>query len=255
MRKIALVVSVFALLLASCGSNTKKYITDESISQLSLASVSAFTQAQQQLEIIGSDFKIGDLPEGDVQVCNKPVPRALVDVLGKDMATDLKLAVCLSEGRNLKPVLDKDDAFLADLESLVLSYDIESFMYDVACLESLKLDEKNWRDQLPFRKGVPTVPIRKDDVDKAKEKLAKIKTDFGENIKRIVGNLKQSGGDMEMVFWLEDSGKEIKTYFESYCQQVDGPAMPYADSDTIIMDRMAKPYAELFGQELKLTDQ
>lgn len=255
MKKTILTVWVFALLLASCGTDAKKYITDESISQLRLASVSAFTQAQQQLEIIGSDFKIGDLPEGDVQVCNKPVPRALVDVLGKDMATDLKLAVCLSEGRNLKPVLDKDDAFLADLESLGLNYDVDSFMYDVACLESLKLDEKNWRDQLPFRKGVPTVPIRKDDVDKAREKLAKIKADFGENVKRIVGNLKQSGGDMEMVFWLEDSGKEISTYLESYCEQKDGPAMPYADCDTIITDRMAKPYRELFGQELKLTDQ
>jgi hypothetical protein len=249
MRKIVLAIAAAAVALNGCGKDTTRYITDESISQLRLASVSAFTQAQAEIEMIGSDFCVGG--SGDL-ACKKPVPRALVKVLGRELATDLKLAVCLSESQNLEPVADSDSLFARELEAISITYDMECIMYDVSCLESLKLDQGNWRKQLPYREGVPTVQVSKAEAEASRAKLMKIRDDLEQSVRMIVNNLKQSGGDLEIVYGLDDAGKEIVNYLETYIMQPDGPVMPKADQDTFIHDRIFRPYEALFGEPLKL---
>jgi hypothetical protein len=246
------IISVVCLSAAGCGTDNSKYITDESISQFKLASVSAFTQAQMQIETIGSDFKIGNLPEGDVRVCEKPVPRALIKVLGQDLAVDLKLAVCLAEGRKLDIKLEKDSELAQLIGVMDVTYDLNSIMYDVSCLEALKLGDKDWRKKLPFRKGVPTEKIEQAELGAATEKLLRIESDFSANLDRIVSNLKQSGGDLEIVYGLQSAGVEFKDYLATYDKQPDGPVMTYPEFDKIISDNIGTAYEKLFETELKL---
>jgi hypothetical protein len=252
MRKHFPLIVLAVAVLCSCGTQNNKYITDESISQLKLASVSAFAQAQAQIEIIGSDFRIGSLPEGDVPVCNTPVPRALVKVLGKELAIDLKLATCLAHGRNLKVNTDSDSAFLQEIKTLGVSYDMSSLLYDVACIEALGLKESDWRSGLPFRKGVPTEAIEQSELGAATEVLSKIGVELKDNIDRIKNNLRQSGGDLEMVYGIDAAFKDISQYLETYSKQPDGPVLPYPDFDGIILQHLGNEYLKLIGIELML---
>ncbi|NTU61449.1 MAG: hypothetical protein HGA95_03895 [Caldiserica bacterium] len=252
MRKITFMAALAVIALAGCGTSNNKYITDESIMQFKLASVSVFTQAQAQVEVTGADFRIGKLPEGDVAVCNMPVPRGMVKMLGKDLALDVKLAVCLAHGRNLPVVPDKDDQFLAEVEGMGLSYDMTCLVNDMACVSALKLTEGKWRQELPFRKGVPTETIDKTDKDIARKNLTRIGKDFGDSVERIKNNLRQSGGDLEIIYGIDSAFKDIYEYFEAYAAQPDGPVMPYADFDGVIKQYLATEYEKIFGQQLDL---
>ncbi|MBP7732797.1 MAG: hypothetical protein KA140_03420 [Caldisericia bacterium] len=252
MRKITFMVILTVIALAGCGTSNNKYITDESIMQFKLASVSAFTQAQAQVEIVGSDFRIGKLPEGDVAVCNLPVPRGMVKMLGKDLALDVKLAVCLAHGRNLPIAPDKDDQFLSEVEGAGLTYDMGCLVNDMACVQALKLTENKWRQELPFRKGVPTESIDQADRDLAKKNLTQIGKDYKDSVERIKNNLRQSGGDLEMIYGIDSAFKEVYEYFEAYATQPDGPAMAYPDFDGVIKQYLATEYEKLYGQELDL---
>lgn len=252
MRKITFIAILAVIALAGCGTSNNKYITDESIMQFKLASVSAFAQAQAQIEIIGSDFRIGNLPEGDVVVCNLPVPRGMVKMLGKDLALDIKLAVCLAHGRNLLIEPDRDDQFLSEVEGAGLTYDMSCLVNDMACVQALKLTENKWRQELPFRKGVPTEAIEQVDKDVAKKSLTQIGKDYKDSVERIKNNLRQSGGDLEMIYGIDSAFKEVYEYFEAYAAQPDGPVMPYPDLDGVISQYLSKDYERLFGQQLDL---
>lgn len=245
-------VILTVITLAGCGASNNKYITDESIMQFKLASVSAFTQAQAQVEIVGSDFRIGKLPEGDVAVCNLPVPKGMVKMLGKDLALDVKLAVCLAHGRNLPIAPDKDDQFLSEVEGAGLTYDMGCLVNDMACVQALKLTEDKWRQELPFRKGVPTESIDQADRDLAKKNLTQIGKDYKDSVERIKNNLRQSGGDLEMIYGIDSAFKEVYEYFETYAAQPDGPAMAYPDFDGVIKQYLATEYEKLYGEELDL---
>lgn len=239
-------------ILSGCEDSNNKYIADESIQQFKLASVSAFSQAQTQVELLGSDFKIGSLPKGDVPVCNIPVPRGLVRMLGEKMATDLKLAVCLANGRNLKATPESDSQFVEDVEGASLSYDMACLINDMACIRALNLSEKNWMQELPFREGVPTEPIDQSQKDVAKKNLDQIGKDFSDSVERIKNNLRQSGGDLEIVYGIDSAFKEVYEYFEMYAAQLDGPAMAYPDLDSVIRQYLTNEYERLYGQELEL---
>lgn len=243
---------LLVVLLNGCGVSNNRYITDESLLQFKLASVSAFVQAQTQIELIGSDFRIGSLPQGDVPVCNIPVPRGLVRMLGKELATDLKLAVCLAQGRNLKISPDDDSQFLDEVDGAGLTYDMGCLVNDMACIEALKLTEEKWRLELPFRDGVPTEQIEQADRDLAKKNLAQIGKDYKENVERLKNNLRQSGGDLEIIYGIDSAFKEVYEYFEVYAAQKDGPAMAYPDFDGVINQYLGKEYEKLYGQELDL---
>lgn len=252
MRKITFIAILAVIALAGCGTSNNKYITDESIMQFKLASVSAFAQAQAQIEIIGSDFRIGNLPEGDVVVCNLPVPRGMVKMLGKDLALDIKLAVCLAHGRNLTIEPDRDDQFLSEVEGAGLTYDMSCLVNDMACVQALKLTENKWRQELPFRKGVPTEAIEQVDKDVAKKNLTQVGKDYKDSVERIKNNLRQSCGDLEIIYGIDSAFKEVYEYFELYAAQPDGPAMAYPDLDGVISQYLSKDYERLFGQELAL---
>lgn len=251
-KKITFMAVLTVIVLTGCGASNNKYITDESIMQFKLASVSAFTQAQAQIEVIGSDFRIGKLPEGDVAVCNLPVPRGMVKMLGKDLALDVKLAVCLAHGRNLPVEPDMDDQFLAEVEGMGLSYDMTCLVNDMACIKALKLTEDKWRQELPFRKGVPTQAIDQADWDLAKRNLVQIGKDYKDSVERIKNNLRQSGGDLEMIYGIDSAFKEVYEYFEEYTAQKDGPAMAYPDFDGVIKQYLTTEYENLFGQQLDI---
>ncbi|HPV86591.1 MAG TPA: hypothetical protein PLC49_03245, partial [Caldisericia bacterium] len=90
MKKLPLLLVALSFLLSSCGRNPVP--ANEALASMRLSYETAIEVAKQNLEIIGSDFRITRTNiDGNTIVCNRPVPRSIVQAYGQQRAKKMML--------------------------------------------------------------------------------------------------------------------------------------------------------------------
>ena len=249
MKKILAVL--IGVCLLGCGEPNPLPV-DESIQAFKLTAYSAIATIRSALEESGAQFWIEKLPSGDVPVCNKPVPIALIDLVGIEEATDLVLATCLAEGQGVEPKKFDIRETIKRWSVLVgnkPAYDSEALAYRLACVEALNLGPTDWHDKLPFRKQVLISPNPYEAQTKANQaimdSISKMRKDFG----FIVNNMTDSGGPSDIVQAFNESVNEFDVQIKDWTNQSVGPVLEPPDPSEILKKWIEQPYENNFGKK------
>ena len=237
--------------LLGCGKPNPLPV-DESIQAFKLTAYSAITTIRSALEEAGAQFWIEKLPSGDVPVCDKPVPVALIDLVGIDEATDLVLATCLAEGQGFEPKKFDVRETIERWSVLVgnnPAYDSEALAYRLACVEALNLGPTDWHDKLPFRKQIPISPNPYDAQARANQAMmdaiSKMRKDFG----FIVNNMTDSGVPSDIVQAFNESFNEFDVQIKLWTGQSIGPVLEPPNPSKILKIWIEQSYENNFGKK------
>ncbi len=238
MRKLPLLIVAISFLLSSCSRDPVS--ANEALASMRLSYETAIEVARQNLEIIGSDFRItrADI-EGNIVVCNRPVPRPIVQAYGQQRAKKMMLGVCLID-QKLAPTTPPGRLPIEG--SPQFDYDDE-------------LQDK-YREGLIFPKAmldavgdVPTEPILPFERKDAEEALAINYSTFAANLDKIISQAEKDRVDIELVDAFRKAKNSLLRSLSRYQKAKDGATLDKDPFDLAAGGLIYPVYEDIFGEK------
>jgi hypothetical protein len=238
MKKLPLLLVALSFLLLSCGRDPVP--ANEALASMRLSYETAIEVARQNLEIIGSDFRITRTNiDGNTIVCNRPVPRSIVQAYGQQRAKKMMLGVCLIDqklapatppGRSPiegSPQFDYDDELLAKYR--------EGLIFPKAMLDAVG--------------DVPTEPILPFERKDAEEALAINYSTFTANLDKIISQAEKDGVDSGLIDAFKKAKNSLLSSLSRYQKTKDGATFDKDSFDLAAGGFMYPIYESLFGEQ------